>query len=147
MMFILSFQPLMLIVPDVQDVYTPLESDVIVQLSEVRFSKMLNFYEVDYQFFLTFPISLIMSIFVSGNSAVNIWSCCLKVFQQCFRVIEPPSQPSVLQSKYVFHCILIMYIDHAATAAFFLQNNKVLELWLSKVMLNELFHQHDGHLD
>ena len=29
------FQPLMLIVPDVQDVYTPLESDVIVQFSEV----------------------------------------------------------------------------------------------------------------
>lgn len=29
-------QPLMLIVPDVQDVYTPLESDVIVQLSECR---------------------------------------------------------------------------------------------------------------
>ncbi|XP_027095162.2 protein transport protein SEC24 C [Coffea arabica] len=29
-------QPLMLIVPDVQDVYTPLESDVVVQLSECR---------------------------------------------------------------------------------------------------------------
>ncbi|KAL8236458.1 hypothetical protein R6Q59_017539 [Mikania micrantha] len=29
-------QPLMLIVPDVQDVYTPLQSDVIVQLSECR---------------------------------------------------------------------------------------------------------------
>ncbi|KAK4395543.1 protein transport protein Sec24-like [Sesamum angolense] len=29
-------QPLMLIVPDVQDVYTPLESDVIVQLAECR---------------------------------------------------------------------------------------------------------------
>ncbi|KAK1403102.1 Transport protein Sec24-like [Heracleum sosnowskyi] len=29
-------QPLMLIVPDIQDVYTPLESDVIVQLSECR---------------------------------------------------------------------------------------------------------------
>lgn len=28
-------QPLMLIVPDVQDVYTPLQTDVIVQLSEV----------------------------------------------------------------------------------------------------------------
>lgn len=28
-------QPLMLIVPDVQDVYTPLQSDVIVPLSEV----------------------------------------------------------------------------------------------------------------
>lgn len=27
----------MLIVPDVQDVYTPLETDVIVQLSEVSF--------------------------------------------------------------------------------------------------------------
>ncbi|CAA0806865.1 Protein transport protein Sec24-like [Striga hermonthica] len=31
-----SQQPLMLIVPDVQDVYTPLESDVIVQLDECR---------------------------------------------------------------------------------------------------------------
>ncbi|KAG8388134.1 hypothetical protein BUALT_Bualt02G0094300 [Buddleja alternifolia] len=31
-----SQQPLMLIVPDVQDVYTPLESDVIVQLAECR---------------------------------------------------------------------------------------------------------------
>ncbi|KAL2492176.1 Protein transport protein Sec24-like [Abeliophyllum distichum] len=29
-------QPLMLIVPDVQDVYTPLQSDIIVQLSECR---------------------------------------------------------------------------------------------------------------
>ncbi|CAN7070027.1 unnamed protein product [Brassica oleracea var. botrytis] len=29
-------QPLMLIVPDVQDVYTPLETDIIVQLSECR---------------------------------------------------------------------------------------------------------------
>ena len=28
-------QALMLIVPDVQDVYTPLETDVVVQLSEV----------------------------------------------------------------------------------------------------------------
>ncbi|GMY39295.1 protein transport protein Sec24-like CEF, partial [Fagus crenata] len=27
-------QPLMLIVPDVQDVYTPLQTDVVVQLSE-----------------------------------------------------------------------------------------------------------------
>jgi hypothetical protein len=32
-------QPLMLIVPDVQDVYTPLQTDVVVQLSEVS----LNF--------------------------------------------------------------------------------------------------------
>ncbi|GER54182.1 transport Sec24 family protein [Striga asiatica] len=31
-----SQQPLMLIVPDVQDVYTPLESDVIVQIDECR---------------------------------------------------------------------------------------------------------------
>jgi|AraCvinosormetaG_1042628.scaffolds.fasta_scaffold00388_4 hypothetical protein len=31
----LIVQPLMLIVPDVQDVYTPLETDVVVQLSEV----------------------------------------------------------------------------------------------------------------
>ncbi|KAE8666638.1 Protein transport protein Sec24-like [Hibiscus syriacus] len=29
-------QPLMLIIPDIQDVYTPLETDVIVQLSECR---------------------------------------------------------------------------------------------------------------
>ncbi|XP_074291455.1 protein transport protein SEC24 C-like isoform X2 [Silene latifolia] len=29
-------QPLMLIVPDIQDVYTPLETDVVVQLSECR---------------------------------------------------------------------------------------------------------------
>lgn len=32
---LVKLQPLMLIVPDVEDVYTPLESDVIVQLSEV----------------------------------------------------------------------------------------------------------------
>ncbi|KAK9071221.1 hypothetical protein SSX86_009789 [Deinandra increscens subsp. villosa] len=31
-----SQQPLMLIVPDVEDVYTPLETDVVVQLSECR---------------------------------------------------------------------------------------------------------------
>lgn len=36
----------MLIVPDVQDVYTPLESDVIVQLSEVRFSKIFDLDDV-----------------------------------------------------------------------------------------------------
>lgn len=38
-LFILNLlsQPLMLIVPDVQDVYTPLQADVIVQLSEVIF--------------------------------------------------------------------------------------------------------------
>lgn len=35
----LSLQPLMLIVPDVQDVYTPLQTDVIVQLSEVGAAK------------------------------------------------------------------------------------------------------------
>ncbi|MFS7978773.1 putative sec23/Sec24, trunk domain, von Willebrand factor A-like domain superfamily [Helianthus anomalus] len=29
-------QPLMFIVPDVQDVYTPIQTDVIVQLSECR---------------------------------------------------------------------------------------------------------------
>ncbi|KAI8019493.1 Protein transport protein Sec24-like [Camellia lanceoleosa] len=33
-------QPLMLIVPDVQDVYTPLQTDVIVQLSEAAFLAM-----------------------------------------------------------------------------------------------------------
>lgn len=38
--FICFLQPLMLIVPDVQDVYTPLESDVIVQLAEVSFFKL-----------------------------------------------------------------------------------------------------------
>lgn len=40
-------QPLMLIVPDVQDVYTPLQTDVIVQLSEVSFTldcKFFNFF-------------------------------------------------------------------------------------------------------
>lgn len=32
---IFYWQPLMLIVPDVHDVYTPLETDVIVQFAEV----------------------------------------------------------------------------------------------------------------
>lgn len=36
-------QPLMLIVPDVQDVYTPLETDIIVQLSEVSFGPFVLF--------------------------------------------------------------------------------------------------------
>ena len=35
-MFNMCLQPLMLVVPDVQDVYTPLQTDVVVQLSEVR---------------------------------------------------------------------------------------------------------------
>lgn len=35
--FNISLQPLMLIVPDVQDVYTPLETDIIVQVSKVTF--------------------------------------------------------------------------------------------------------------
>ncbi len=33
----MCLQPLMLIVPDIQDVYTPLQTDVVVQLSEVSF--------------------------------------------------------------------------------------------------------------
>ena len=106
----------MLIVPDVQDVYTPLESDVIVQLSEVRFSKIFNFDELDHWISFTFPISLIISL-VCWNSADNIWSCCSRVFQRCFRVIEPPSQPLVLQSKYVFHSIMI--IGYYATGVVF----------------------------
>jgi hypothetical protein len=32
---LVSFQPLMLIVPDVQDVYTPLQTDLILPISEV----------------------------------------------------------------------------------------------------------------
>lgn len=113
----------MLIVPDVQDVYTPLESDVIVQLSEVGFSKIFDFDEVDHYIFM-FP--LIMSLLACGNSAVNIWSCCLKVFRQCFKVIEPPSQPLVLQSKYVFHCIMI--IDYAAIGVFLYSEQKCLRI-------------------
>lgn len=35
--FDIFLQPLMLIVPDVEDVYTPLQSDIIVPVSEVRF--------------------------------------------------------------------------------------------------------------
>ena len=35
LIFLLLLQPLMLIVPDIQDVYTPLQTDVIVPLSEV----------------------------------------------------------------------------------------------------------------
>lgn len=34
----------MLIVPDVQDVYTPLETDVIVQLSEVSSWRLASFF-------------------------------------------------------------------------------------------------------
>lgn len=34
--FNVCLQPLMLIVPDVQDVYTPLQTDVLVPLSEVN---------------------------------------------------------------------------------------------------------------
>ena len=48
-------QPLMLIVPDVQDVYTPLQTDVVVQLSEVS----LNFEIFSlFIFFLVLLISL-----------------------------------------------------------------------------------------
>lgn len=36
-------QPLMLIVPDVQDVYTPLETDVVVPVSEVSFQDSFSF--------------------------------------------------------------------------------------------------------
>ncbi|KAJ0602259.1 putative sec23/Sec24, trunk domain, von Willebrand factor A-like domain superfamily [Helianthus annuus] len=37
-------QPLMFIVPDVQDVYTPLQTDVIVQLFEVCHTTFLRGY-------------------------------------------------------------------------------------------------------
>ena len=49
-------QPLMLIVPDVQDVYTPLQTDVVVQLSEVS----LNF-----EIFSLFIFSLVLLISLS----------------------------------------------------------------------------------
>lgn len=116
----------MLIVPDVQDVYTPLESDVIVQLSEVSFSKIFDFDYVNHLiYFFTFHIFLSMSLLVCGNSAANIWSCCLIVFRQCFRVIEPPSQPLVLQSKYVIYCSMIL--DYSAIVFFSFSEQKCLQ--------------------
>jgi hypothetical protein len=52
-------QPLMLIVPDVQDVYTPLQTDVVVQLSEVS----LNFEIFSlFIFFLVLLISLSLTV-------------------------------------------------------------------------------------
>lgn len=42
-------QPLMLIVPDVQDVYTPLQTDLIVPLTEVCISRHLV-YDISYYF-------------------------------------------------------------------------------------------------
>lgn len=43
-MFNMCLQPLMLVVPDVQDVYTPLQTDVVVQLSEVRLLSVKGFF-------------------------------------------------------------------------------------------------------
>lgn len=43
--FDIFLQPLMLIVPDVEDVYTPLQSDIIVPVSEVRF---LDFWVISF---------------------------------------------------------------------------------------------------
>jgi len=45
----------MLIVPDVQDVYTPLQSDVIVPLSEVSFKYfLLEFWQLSFKKVFTF---------------------------------------------------------------------------------------------
>ncbi|GFP93791.1 protein transport protein sec24-like at4g32640, partial [Phtheirospermum japonicum] len=64
-----SQQPLMLIVPDVQDVYTPLQSDVIVQLAECRQH-------------LEILLESIPSMFESNRiadsargAAVQVWAC------------------------------------------------------------------------
>lgn len=43
-MFNMCLQPLMLVVPDVQDVYTPLQTDIVVQLSEVRLLSVKVFF-------------------------------------------------------------------------------------------------------
>lgn len=40
----IQLQPSMLIVPDIQDVYTPLGSDVVVQLAEVGYHFSLHLY-------------------------------------------------------------------------------------------------------
>lgn len=47
----------MLIVPDVQDVYTPLETDVIVQLSEVSSWLLASFYtDIGYPYFFLISV-------------------------------------------------------------------------------------------
>lgn len=56
-------QPLMLIVPDVQDVYTPLETDVIVPLSEVGYWS---------SHYVTIPINVTVDL----NLAFPHWSQC-----------------------------------------------------------------------
>lgn len=55
-------QPLMLVVPDVQDVYTPLETDVIVQLAEVRNITCQDLSDAGLQI-LSFGINFLMVLF------------------------------------------------------------------------------------
>lgn len=57
-------QPLMLVVPDVQDVYTPLETDVVVPLSEVKFGDSVPF--------MKFVLLLMSSL---GGGLVLLWKC------------------------------------------------------------------------
>lgn len=52
----------MLIVPDVQDVYTPLETDVIVQLAEVRNITCQDLSDAGLQI-LCFGINFLMVLF------------------------------------------------------------------------------------
>lgn len=60
----ISMQPLMLVVPDVQDVYTPLETDVVVPLSEVKFGDSVPF--------MKFVLLLMSSL---GGGLVLLWKC------------------------------------------------------------------------
>lgn len=78
----LPMQPLMLIVPDVQDVYTPLQTDVIVQLSEVSSARC-------WPFFIMFP--LLKAEWV--GSSVSPMSCYLFVF-------SVPSTPRASSRKH-----------------------------------------------
>lgn len=67
-MFCLLLKPLMLIVPDVEDVYTPLQTDVIVQLSEVS-SRLL----VLHAFFCSYIVEV--------NVLSDEWTCsCFEKF-------------------------------------------------------------------
>lgn len=92
-----SVQPSILIVPDVQDVYTPLTSDIVVQLAEVgSFSNLCGLHVAKKA--VRTPLSA--SYYLYKFSAVNIWRYCWIAYLECFRITELLIQHLGLQRRY-----------------------------------------------
>lgn len=60
LLILITMQPLMLIVPDIQDVYTPLHTDLIVQVTEVRVALFFFFFSTLSQLYLHSSVNKVL---------------------------------------------------------------------------------------